>query len=229
MPRQPIDYSKTIIYKIQHEDKEELVYVGHTTAFNTRKNRHKTTCNNEKGNHYNLKVYQMIRANGGWDCFKMVMIEEYPCSNLLEACKREDECMRQLKATMNSYGAVLNKEKRKEYDIQYYEEHKEKIKENTKQYREANKEEYKQKNKQYYEENKEYYEVKAKQYREANKEELKEYAKQYYEANKEERNEKAKQYREANKEKINRRRREANKEKINRRRTEQRKEQSIKT
>jgi hypothetical protein len=53
----------------------------------------------------------MIRANGGWQCFKMVMIEEYPCANHLEACRREDECMRELKATMNSCGAVLDKEK----------------------------------------------------------------------------------------------------------------------
>jgi hypothetical protein len=29
----------------------------------------------------------MIRANGGWQCFKMVMIEEYPCANHLEACR----------------------------------------------------------------------------------------------------------------------------------------------
>jgi hypothetical protein len=41
----------------------------------------------------------------------MVMVEEYPCANHLEACRREDECMRELKATMNSCGAVFDKEK----------------------------------------------------------------------------------------------------------------------
>ena len=119
MPRKEIDYSKTIIYKIQHEDKEELIYVGHTTEFIKRKNLHKSSCNNEKGKKYNCKVYQMIRANGGWKCFKMVMIEEYPCDNKLQAVKREDECMNELKANMNSIGAVLNKEKMKEYNKQY--------------------------------------------------------------------------------------------------------------
>jgi predicted GIY-YIG superfamily endonuclease len=49
MPRKAMDYSKTIIYKIQHEDNEELVYVGHTTNFIKRKNGHKSRCNNEKG------------------------------------------------------------------------------------------------------------------------------------------------------------------------------------
>jgi predicted GIY-YIG superfamily endonuclease len=111
MPRKAMDYSKTIIYKIQHEDNEELVYVGHTTDFIKRKSGHKTKCNNENDKAFNIKLYTMIRANGGWQCFKMVMIEEYPCANHLEACRREDECMRQLKATMNSCGAVLDKEK----------------------------------------------------------------------------------------------------------------------
>ena len=32
MPRKDIDYSKTVIYKIQHIEKEDLVYVGHTKS-----------------------------------------------------------------------------------------------------------------------------------------------------------------------------------------------------
>ena len=145
MPRTAIDYSKTIIYKIQHEENEELVYVGHTTDFTKRKCTHKSACNNEKDKKFNFKLYTMIRENGGWNCFKMVMIEEYPCANLLEACKREDECMRELKATMNGRGAVFSKEKQLEQKKQYREANQERIK----QYREANKE----KMKQYYEAN----------------------------------------------------------------------------
>ena len=37
MPRVIMDYSKTIIYKIQNQDKPELLYIGHTTNFNERK------------------------------------------------------------------------------------------------------------------------------------------------------------------------------------------------
>ena len=158
MPRKEIDYSKTIIYKIQHEDNEELVYVGHTTNFIKRKNQHKSRCNNENGKAFNSKLYKMIRANGGWDCFKMVMVEEFPCANHLEACKREDECMRELKATMNSWGAVLDKEKeferKKQYNIQYYEANLEKIKNYKKQYyQEANREELNRRRREIYQAN----------------------------------------------------------------------------
>ena len=50
MPKIPVDYSKTIIYKIQHQDKPELLYVGSTTNFTKRKYQHKNSCNNENKN-----------------------------------------------------------------------------------------------------------------------------------------------------------------------------------
>ena len=181
MPRKAMDYSKTIIYKIQHEDNEELIYVGHTTDFTKRKYTHKSDCNNEKGKKFNFKLYTMIRENGGWQCFKMVMIEEYPCVNHLEACRREDECMRQLKSTMNSCGAVLDKEKIK----QYREANKEKKFEYNKKYYEANKEKHIERVKQYYEVNKEKQLERVKQYQEANREEISRKKKERYQAKKE--------------------------------------------
>jgi len=33
MPKTPIDYSKTIIYKIEHVEDDNLVYVGHTKCW----------------------------------------------------------------------------------------------------------------------------------------------------------------------------------------------------
>ena len=62
MPKTPVDYSKTVIYKIQHQDKPELLYVGSTTNFTKRKNSHKRNCNNLNNKKYNLKVYQMIKG-----------------------------------------------------------------------------------------------------------------------------------------------------------------------
>ena len=47
MPITPIDCSKMIIYKIQHNEKPELLYIGSTTNFKIRKNRHKSNCYNE--------------------------------------------------------------------------------------------------------------------------------------------------------------------------------------
>ena len=47
MPKTPMDYSKCCIYKIDHYENESLVYVGHTTNLDKRKNAHKTNCKNE--------------------------------------------------------------------------------------------------------------------------------------------------------------------------------------
>ena len=76
MPRTPIDYSKTIIYKLVKNDdfNNENIYVGSTTDFTRRKNEHKNTCNNEKSKDYNDKKYQYIRENGGWSEWNMVEI-----------------------------------------------------------------------------------------------------------------------------------------------------------
>ena len=62
MPRTPIDYSKTLIYKlVKNDDYDNAnVYVGSTTDFTRRKNEHKTSCNNEKHKEYNDKKYQYI-------------------------------------------------------------------------------------------------------------------------------------------------------------------------
>ena len=117
MPRLPMNYSRTIIYKIQQKDIEALLYVGHTTDFTKRKCSHKLNCKSNQ-----IKVYQMVRDNGGWDCFKMVMVEEFQCKNKLQACKREDDLMREMKANMNSIGAVFDKDKYLEHQKQYREE-----------------------------------------------------------------------------------------------------------
>ena len=56
MPRKPIDYSNTIIYKLVCCDLNVVdVYVGHSTNFRKRKNEHKSNCNNEKSKSYDLK------------------------------------------------------------------------------------------------------------------------------------------------------------------------------
>jgi hypothetical protein len=48
----------------------------------------------------------MIRENGGWDMFRMIEIEKYPCNDRREAEKRENEVMKSLKASMNSIHSV---------------------------------------------------------------------------------------------------------------------------
>ena len=88
MPKVSIDYSKCSIYKIEHIENTNLVYVGHTTSFNKRKGKHKSNCNNEKSRQHNYKIYQMIREHGGWDAFRMIEVEKYPCKDKQEIIQK---------------------------------------------------------------------------------------------------------------------------------------------
>ena len=174
MPKTPIDYSKCSIYKIEHNDNESLVYVGHTTNFDKRKTSHKSGCYNENDTHYNLKVYQMIRQNGGWDMFKMLEVEKYPCADKREADRRENEVMKELRACMNTNNSFRTKEEITEYHTNYRELHKEKIQERDKKYYEQNKPKIQEYDKKYYEQNKPKIQERSKDYYESNKQEINE-------------------------------------------------------
>jgi len=76
-------------------------YVGSTRNFRTRKSNHKSKCNNDKTKEYHFNVYQFIRANGGWDCFSMVMVEEFKHDTKLQLRSRERHHIETLKATLN--------------------------------------------------------------------------------------------------------------------------------
>jgi len=164
-----MDYSKTIIYKIEHIENESLVYIGHTTNWDNRKYNHKSRCNNEENKWNNLKLYQMIRENGGWEFFKMIEVEKYPCNDKREAEKRENETMKKLKSNMNTNKSYITEEEKREMVKEYKETNKEKNKEKHKEYRENNKDKIKEFNKLYYETNKE----KVKKYRDKYKEKVK--------------------------------------------------------
>ena len=87
MPKLPIDYSNTIIYKLVHkEDYEDTnVYIGSTSNFIKRRYCHKCCCLNKNNKKYNMKKYQYIRANGGWEEWNMIEVEKYPCVDKREA------------------------------------------------------------------------------------------------------------------------------------------------
>jgi len=103
MPKVEIDYSNTIIYKITCKDPAITdVYVGHTTNFVQRKHAHKQSCTNAKTVNYRCKLYDVIRNNGGWDNWKMEIINFFKCHDHYEARKREQEYFISLHATLNS-------------------------------------------------------------------------------------------------------------------------------
>jgi hypothetical protein len=221
------------IYKICCDDVPDYVYIGSTKAFRERKRKHKNTCTNVNGKSYNLKIYTTIRENGGWDNWRMVIIEECGDITLTQARIKEEEWREKLKANMNSMPCYVTeqqqKERKNERAKEYREENKERLRENyeankeeinkkRKDYYEANKEKMheqqrksyqanKEKRKEYREENKERLSEKAKKYREENKEKLKEKRIEYYQENKEMLREKNKKYHEENKEKISERHR----------------------
>ena len=140
MPRIPIEYSKTIMYKLVCNDLSITeCYVGHTTDMTKRKSQHKSCCNNEKCKQFNQQKYIFIRENGGWENWSMIMIEEYPCNNRVEAEKRERFWFEDLKSKLNMCRPHRTIKEKKEHNKEYREENKDKINEQRKEYREANK------------------------------------------------------------------------------------------
>jgi len=204
MPRLPIDYQKTVIYKIVCNDLSVLfTYVGMTTDFTNRKRNHKNSCNNVNNNRHNLKVYQIIRLNGGWDNWNMLIIEQYPCNNDIEARLKEREWYEKLNANLNSIRPLATKEEHKEQQKEYTENHKEQMKEYRDEYNETHKEESKAQHKEYYETHKEEIKAQCKEYQEAHKDEVNAKRKEYREAHKDEVNAKQKLYRETHKDEVN--------------------------
>jgi hypothetical protein len=107
MPKDIIDYSNTIIYKIFCNDVNVTdSYIGHTTNFIKRKYQHKILCCSSK----KLKIYDTIRKNGGWDNWTMVEIAKYDCKDATEARIREQEHYDVLKPSLNSVKPISNNE-----------------------------------------------------------------------------------------------------------------------
>ena len=194
MPRLPINYANTQIYRFVCNDVNITnTYVGSTTNWTKRKANHKICCTKPNNRIHNLNVYQVIRANGGWDNWNMVLVENYPCNGKREAEQREQHWKEHYNDDMGLNMAFRTEDQTIQYYQQYRDTHKEQIAVRNKKYREINEDQVKNK---------------KKQYREAHKEQIAEHDKQYKNANKVKILEQAKQYREINKEQINAKKRE---------------------
>jgi hypothetical protein len=145
MPRTKTNYSNTVIYRIFCKDDTIIEdYIGSTTNFIERKTQHKSVCHNENDTRYYLKIYQNIRANGGWENWTMLEIEKFPCQDKNEARTREQYWIDFYKTKLNGVRAFRTQEQKKE------QENKEK-----KRYAENNREKVLESHKKHYEENKE--------------------------------------------------------------------------
>jgi hypothetical protein len=136
MPRNPIDYSKTVFYKIVCKDITITdLYVGQTTDFKSRKRQHKNICDTEKDKGYNTPVYKFIRENGGFENWDMVMIHRQSCIDSLEAHTVERHYIETLGATLNCQipsrstkeWQETNKDVIKVKRAMYYQENKDRI------------------------------------------------------------------------------------------------------
>jgi len=167
MPRRKkTDILNYKIYKIASLDpKVKDIYIGSTADLKQRKIHHKSSCNNENNK---TKVYQYIRDNGGWENFKVYVVEELKC-NEYQAELREEYYRIELNATLNSKMCC-------NFDGTPQEK-KEHIKEQQKKHRENNKEAYKEKKRIYRDNHKQEIKEYSKVYRDNHKQEINEYQK----------------------------------------------------
>ena len=184
------DIDNYVMYKIYPKNINlNYCYIGHTKNFNFRKGQHKLPCFDTTHNKSHLKLYEVIRQNGGWDEWEMIEIEKFNGKTKLEARMREQELMKEHKANLNMLNAYITEDERatnkKAITEKYREENKELIRQQEKKYKEDHKDIITEQMKKYREENKEKIYEKTKEYRENNKEKHQEWQKAWTEKNKE--------------------------------------------
>jgi hypothetical protein len=203
MPKIAVDFQKTVIYKIVCKDLTvAFAYVGMTTDFIKRKSCHKNKCDNKNNKKYNLKVYKIIRENGGWINWTMLQIEAYPCNTSVEARAKEREWYEKLNSEMNNNIPLRTEEERKKQVKDYQENNKAQIAEQRKTYMALNKAKIASYQKEYKVLNKDKLAEQAKTYYEKNKEKILNYQNEYNENHKEEIIKQKKAYYEKNKNKV---------------------------
>ena len=198
MPRTPIDYSKTVIYKIVCNDLTiPDCYVGSTTNFTKRKCQHKFDCKTS-----NFRIYECIRNNKDWDNWSMLEVEKYPCNDNNEATLRERYWYETLNANLNMVNPNRGKKEYRENNVEnillmqkkYRVENKAKILLTNKAYREENVEKIAIGRKIHYEANRDKILEYHDEYRVNNKEKIKLGKQEFYEANKKQIDAKCKEY-----------------------------------
>ena len=155
----------SIIYKIFCKDENiKECYIGSTNDLTKRKITHKSNCNNINSNKHHLKVYKFIRANGGWDNYDFMILEQFETIiNKNDLFKIEGQYIKNNNCTLNCdiAGRTVqeyqkdNKSILSEYYKKYYEQNREKKAEYKSRYYEQNKKQIAEKRKANYENNKE--------------------------------------------------------------------------
>ena len=127
-----VDYSKTFIYKLCCRNPTiSPIYIGHSTNFKQRNQKHKYGCNNINSKGYNQYKYRFIRDNGNYENWIMIKLYDFPCISKREAEAEECKTMIELNATLNSMKSFVSeeekKEKKKEWNDKKYQNNKTEI------------------------------------------------------------------------------------------------------
>ena len=193
MPQKPIDYSKTVFYKLVCKDITITdLYVGQTTDIKARKHHHKHSCNCENNKNYNNPVYKFIRENGGFTNWDMIVIDSQSCIDSQEAHTIERHYVEILFATLNTNipsrtyteWRETNKDIIKEKRALFYEENKDRIREEHAIFYQENRERIRKEQAIFYQENRERIRGEQSIYTQANKSNKRAYDLLYKEANK---------------------------------------------
>ena len=177
------------IYSITCIDKKvKGIYVGSTNDLVKRKKSHKHVLNDETNN---IKLYNTIRANGGWVNWEIKILESFTCETQHQAFIKERYYIDKWQADLNIKRPYRTLEEKKLYKTEY-----------GKLYNIEHKEEILKQTKQFYIENKNKILKYRKQFRLDNKEKIAEQEKTHYDKNKNKILEKQRQFRLDNKEKI---------------------------
>ena len=132
------------IYKIFCKDLPNDLYVGSTKNFRDRIRTHKSKCYNENDKEYNKNLYQVIRANGGWENWNIEIIKELEVESKDDAEIVEEEYRIKLQANLNTLRCFRTHEERLEQSREsaknWNENHKEQRREYEKKWREEHRE-----------------------------------------------------------------------------------------
>ena len=167
-------------YKLVCKTDETIYYIGSTSNMIMRIRKHEASANKPNDRNYNNKMYNIMRANGGWDNFKFINLGNIKNVTKTEARHTEQAFINLFEPNMNTNNSYTTEEQKKEQMKNYSETNKEKLKE----YREENKEKITQQHREWREKNKEKIKAHDKKCREKNKEKFKAREKEYYNKNK---------------------------------------------
>jgi len=90
-------------YKISCNDNNiNDCYIGRTNNFNHRKAQHKYNCNSQNVKHYNYKLYNIIRKNGGWENWNIQILENNEYNNINDIKIKENKYIYDFNASLNT-------------------------------------------------------------------------------------------------------------------------------